>query len=69
MEMLLIFQLGRADVLPVDDFGLRNGFRIAHRGAGMPTPRQMLQYEERWSRFVRPLPRIPGGWLIENSEV
>ena len=32
VEMLLIFQLGRPDVLPVDDFGVRNGFRIAYSG-------------------------------------
>lgn len=48
VEMLLIFQLGRPDVLPVDDFGLRNGFRIAYRRPMMPTPKQLLQYGERW---------------------
>ena len=48
VEMLLIFQLGRPDVLPVDDFGLRNGFRIAYRRPLMPTPKQLLQYGERW---------------------
>jgi DNA-3-methyladenine glycosylase II len=47
-EMLLIFQLGRPDVLPVDDFGVRNGFRIAYESPSMPTPKQMLQYGERW---------------------
>jgi DNA-3-methyladenine glycosylase II len=47
-EMLLIFQLGRPDVLPVDDFGVRNGFRIAYESPSMPTPKQMLQYRERW---------------------
>ncbi|MEI9963228.1 MAG: DNA-3-methyladenine glycosylase 2 family protein [Limisphaerales bacterium] len=31
VEMLLIFQLGRLDVLPVDDFGVRTGFRIAYK--------------------------------------
>jgi len=31
VEMLLIFQLGRKDVLPVDDFGVRNGFRLAYK--------------------------------------
>ena len=36
--MLLIFQLGRPDVPPVDDFGVRNGFRIAYKKAVMPTP-------------------------------
>jgi DNA-3-methyladenine glycosylase II len=48
VEMLLIFQLGRPDVLPVDDFGLRNGFRIAYRRSTMPLPKEMLQYGERW---------------------
>ena len=30
VEMLLMFQLGRPDILPVDDFGVRNGFRLAY---------------------------------------
>ena len=30
VEMLLIFQLGREDVLPADDFGVRSGFRVAY---------------------------------------
>ena len=47
-EMLLIFTLGRPDVLPVDDFGLRNGFRIAYRRRTMPTPGEVLRYGERW---------------------
>src|SRR4029079_15107342 len=29
VEMLLMSRLGRPDVLPVDDFGVRNGFRLA----------------------------------------
>ena len=36
VEMLLMFQLGRPDVLPVDDFGVRNGFRLAYGLQGMP---------------------------------
>ena len=48
VEMLLIFQLGRPDVLPVDDFGVRNGFRIAYGLRKMPTPREVLRYGERW---------------------
>ncbi|MBI3357587.1 MAG: DNA-3-methyladenine glycosylase 2 family protein, partial [Nitrospirae bacterium] len=48
VEMLLIFQLGRPDVLPVDDFGVRNGFRIAYGRRIMPTPKQVLRYGERW---------------------
>ena len=51
VEMLLIFQLGRPDVLPVNDFGVRNGFRIAYRRRSMPTPEQVLQYGERWKPY------------------
>ena len=48
VEMLLIFQLRRPDVLPVDDFGVRNGFRLAYRLRGMPTPRAFADFGERW---------------------
>jgi DNA-3-methyladenine glycosylase II len=48
VEMLLIFQLRRPDVLPVGDFGVRNGFRLAYRLRGMPTPRALAAYGERW---------------------
>lgn len=59
VEMLLIFQLGRPDVLPVDDFGLRNGFRIAYRRSAMPTPKQLLQYGERWRPY-----RTAASWYL-----
>lgn len=48
VEMLLIFQLGREDVLPVDDFGVRAGFRIAYKKREMPTPKALLKFGERW---------------------
>ena len=48
VEMLLIFQLGRPDVLPVDDFGVRNGFRIAYKKREMPKPKDLLKFGERW---------------------
>jgi DNA-3-methyladenine glycosylase II len=48
VEMLLIFQLGREDVLPVDDFGVRNGFRHAYERDEMPTPKELLAFGERW---------------------
>ncbi len=47
-QMLLMFQMGRPDVLPADDFGVRNGFRIAYRRRQMPTPRQLLSRGEVW---------------------
>jgi DNA-3-methyladenine glycosylase II len=48
VEMLLIFQLGRPDVLPADDFGVRNGFRIAYKKRSMPKPKELLKFGERW---------------------
>lgn len=48
VEMMLMSQLGRPDVLPVDDFGVRTGFRLAYGLRGMPTPRALLAYGERW---------------------
>jgi DNA-3-methyladenine glycosylase II len=51
VEMLLIFKLGRLDVLPVDDFGVRKGFAIAYRQKEMPRPKELLEYGERWRPF------------------
>ena len=48
VEMLLIFQLGRADVLPVDDFGVRNGFRIAYKKRALPKPKALLAFGKKW---------------------
>jgi DNA-3-methyladenine glycosylase II len=48
VEMMLMFQLGRADVLPVDDFGVRNGFRLAYGLRKMPPPRALMAFGERW---------------------
>ena len=59
VEMLRIFQLERPDVLPVHDFGVRNGFRIGYRRATMPTPRQVWQHGERWRPF-----RTAAAWYL-----
>jgi DNA-3-methyladenine glycosylase II len=48
VEMLLIFQLGRHDVLPAADFGVRSGFRHAYKKRGMPTVKALLKFGERW---------------------
>jgi DNA-3-methyladenine glycosylase II len=48
VEMLLIFQLGRPDVLPADDFGVRNGFRHAYKKRDLPTPKEILAQGKRW---------------------
>ncbi len=48
VEMMLMFHLRRPDVLPVDDFGVRNGFRLAYGLRKMPAPRALKLYGERW---------------------
>ena len=51
VEMLLIFQLGRPDVLPVTDYGVRNGFRRAYGLDDLPTPKELRVEGERWSPY------------------
>lgn len=41
-EMFLLFQLGRPDVWPVDDLGVRNGYRIAYELAAMPSSKELM---------------------------
>jgi 3-methyladenine DNA glycosylase/8-oxoguanine DNA glycosylase len=48
VEMLLIFRLGRPDVLAVDDYGIRKGFAKMLRMAELPKPKELLAYGERW---------------------
>lgn len=51
VEMMLMFQLKRPDVLPVDDFGVRNGFRLAYGLKRLPTPRALAQFGEQWKPY------------------
>ena len=48
VEMLLIFQLGRFDVLPVHDFGVRTGFKHAYKKRDLPAPKALLAHGEIW---------------------
>ena len=48
VEMLLIFTLGRPDVFPSDDFGVRNGWRVAKKLDEMPKPKEFRALAERW---------------------
>ncbi len=49
VQMMLMFQLGRPDVLPVDDFGVRNGFRLAYGLRALPAPRELAEFGARWA--------------------
>ncbi|HUZ07353.1 MAG TPA: DNA-3-methyladenine glycosylase 2 family protein [Candidatus Paceibacterota bacterium] len=59
VEMLLIFQLGRADILPADDFGVRTGFRIAYKQREMPKPKELLAFGEKWKPH-----RTTAAWFL-----
>ena len=48
-EMLLIFNLGRPDVLPVHDLGVRKGFQYAYGKRKLPEPEQLARYGVRWA--------------------
>jgi DNA-3-methyladenine glycosylase II len=48
VEMLLMFTLGRLDVLPVTDYGVRKGFAVTFGWEELPTPKELLEYGERW---------------------
>ena len=48
VEMLLIFKLGRMDVLPADDYGVRKGFALTYRKRELPKPKVLLAHGERW---------------------
>ncbi|MEJ1960541.1 MAG: DNA-3-methyladenine glycosylase 2 family protein [Gammaproteobacteria bacterium] len=59
VEMMLMFQLDRTDVLPVDDFGVRNGFRLAYGLRKMPHVKALALFGERWSPY-----RTAAAWYL-----
>jgi 3-methyladenine DNA glycosylase/8-oxoguanine DNA glycosylase len=50
-EMLLIFRLGRPDVLPLSDLGVRKGFGRTFRTRKLPAPATMVRRGERWRPY------------------
>lgn len=59
VEMTLMFRLGRPDVLPVDDLGVRNGFDRVHGRTKKVTPKELTAYAERWRPY-----RSVASWLM-----
>ena len=59
VEMLLMFRLGRPDVLPVDDYGVRQGFAIAYRKPQPPLPKALAKYGARWAPY-----RTVASWYL-----
>jgi DNA-3-methyladenine glycosylase II len=48
VEMLLIFTLGRPDVLPVTDYGVRKGVALTYGLRELPAPKELALFGERW---------------------
>lgn len=59
VEMLLIFALGRPDVLPVDDFGVREGWRVLKGLPEQPKPKALAQIGQAWSPY-----RSTAAWYL-----
>ena len=51
VEMLLMFRLGRPDILPVDDLGVRKGAQVLDRLEEMPKPKELAERGERWGPY------------------
>jgi len=51
VEMFLIFRLGRPDVLPIHDLGVKKGWSVAYGKKHMPKPKELLAFGERWRPY------------------
>lgn len=51
VEMMLMFRLGRPDVLPIDDLGVRKGAQFVDRLDAMPTPKELAARGEAWGPY------------------
>ena len=51
VEMLLLFDLGRPDVWPVDDYGVRKGFAKTFGKRKLPTPKELMKHGEKWRPY------------------
>ncbi len=58
-EMFLIFRLGRPDVLPVDDYGVRKGFAVAFKKRTLPSREAIQRRGERWKPY-----RTVASWYL-----
>jgi len=59
VEMLLIYTLERSDILPADDFGVRDGYRRLKRLDTTPTRKQMAEIGQAWRPY-----RTVAAWYL-----
>jgi methylated-DNA-[protein]-cysteine S-methyltransferase len=57
-EMFLMFRLGRPDVLPADDYGVRKGFALAY-DRELPSPKELAAHGDRWKPY-----RTVASWYL-----
>lgn len=64
VEMMLMFTLGRADILPVDDFGVRDGWKVLTGAEAPPKPKELAAIGEAW----KPWRSVAAWYLWRASE-
>ncbi len=62
VEMLLLFRLGRPDVMPYDDYGIRKAMQLAYRMRELPKKKRMQQLDARWRPY-----RSLAAWYLWRS--
>ncbi len=64
VEMLMIFNLGRPDILPITDLGVRRGFSVAYQTGRLPTSAELLAHGECW----RPYRSVASWYLWQAAD-
>jgi O-6-methylguanine DNA methyltransferase len=59
VEMVLMFRLGRPDVLPLDDYGIRKGFSVAFKKSELPSRQDLEKRGARWKPY-----RTVASWYL-----
>ncbi len=59
VQMMLIFRMGRQDVMPIHDYGIRKGFATTYKKADLPTPKELEKYSQRWRPY-----RTVASWYL-----
>jgi DNA-3-methyladenine glycosylase II len=62
VQMLLIFYLGRSDIMPAGDFGIRKAFSLLYRRGRPVTPAAVLRHSKRWRPY-----RSFASWYLWRS--
>ena len=57
--MLLMFNLGRPDVLPVTDLGIQKGYQLVYGAEDLPNPKELAAHGEKWQPW-----RTVASWYL-----